>query len=346
MKKIKGTQSGSAKLRQSGNRKTNNPSKGKNEIPRVAYRTKKGRMIQGLTENVLTSRLFNGVAGKVQLIFTSPPFPLRRKKRYGNLEGEEYIAWLSAFAPKFRELLTNDGSIVIEIGNAWEAGQPTMSTLPMETLLAFKQAANLHLCQEFICFNTARLPTPAQWVTIERTRVKDAFTRVWWLSPTPNPKANNKRVLTEYSKGMKSLLERGTYNPGKRPSEHRIGKKSFLKRHLGAIPPNVLVPSQRELSLELTEVLPLANTQSYDKYQDYCRVHNLQFHPARMPRKLVEFFIQFLTDKNDLVFDPFGGSNTTGAVSEELGRKWISIEPNLEYIKGSKGRFIKGKKSK
>jgi DNA modification methylase len=35
-----------------------------------------------------------------------------------------------------------------------------------------------------------------------------------------------------------------------------------------------------------------------------------------MPTEIAEFFIRFLTDPGDLVFDPFAGSNTTGAVAE------------------------------
>ncbi len=54
--------------------------------------------------------------------------------------------------------------------------------------------------------------------------------------------------------------------------------------------------------------------------------------PARMLSGLVLFFIHFLTDKNDLVFDPFGGSNTTGYTAESLGRKWISTEIAEDYF--------------
>jgi site-specific DNA-methyltransferase (cytosine-N4-specific) len=58
-----------------------------------------------------------------------------------------------------------------------------------------------------------------------------------------------------------------------------------------------------------------------------------------MPIKLAEFFIKFLTDENDLVLDPFGGSNTTGQAAENLKRKWVTIERDESYVKGSHGRF-------
>jgi len=198
-----------------------------------AYRTPWGAMYQGDCENLLKSYPITRRKGKVQMILTSPPFPLNRKKKYGNRQGEEYLNWLKSLATLFRDYLTPDGSIVLELGNAWEVRKPIMSTLPIKALMAFLEAAELNLCQEFICYNPARLPTPAQWVTVERIRVKDSFTRVWWMSPAERPKANNRNVLTEYSKSMKELLRKGTYNAGPRPSGHHIGKKSFLSDNGG-----------------------------------------------------------------------------------------------------------------
>jgi site-specific DNA-methyltransferase (cytosine-N4-specific) len=254
---------------------------------------------------------------------------LNRKKKYGNRQGDKYIDWLASFAPVFTEYLKRDGSIVLEMGNAWEPGSPVMSTLAIEALLEFMRRGKLHLCQQFVCHNPARLPSPAQWVTIRRMRVKDAYTHVWWMAPTKEPKADNRRVLRSYSGSMLKLLERQTYNSGARPSQHHISKGSFLSNNGGAIPPNVLT---------------LSNTRSSDPYQKHCRNHNLPTHPARMPEGLPEFFIRFLTNCRDLVMDPFAGSNTTGAVAERLKRRWIAIEPDGEYLDGSRGRFSEGTK--
>lgn len=289
------------------------------------YKTKRGRLFVGTAESVLTSSDAKKYRGKVQLVFTSPPFPLNRKKKYGNLQGEEYLEWLEEISLLLKDFLTADGSIVMEVGNAWEKGNPVMSTLAMRALLAFQESSGLHLCQQFICYNPARLPSPAQWVTVERVRVKDAFTHVWWMSPSPRPKADNRRVLKAYSKSMLQLLASQKYNAGKRPSEHHVGEKSFLKNNQGAIPSNVLT---------------LSNTRTNDPYQVYCRDHGFEMHPARMQSDLADFFIKFLTEPGDLVLDPFAGSNTTGAAAEKLKRKWIAIEPNEEYVRGSRGRFL------
>lgn len=291
---------------------------------RLAYRTSLGRMYQGMAEQLLASGFGKRHRGKVQLILTSPPFPLNRKKRYGNKEGEEYIDWLASFASLFKEMLTPNGSVVLEVGNSWEKGAPVMSTLALRALLRFLDEGPLQLCQQFVCYNPAKLPGPAQWVNIERVRVKDAYTNVWWMSPTARPYADNRKVLTPYTSSMVDLLKKRKYNPGRRPSEHVIGEESFFHDNGGAIPSNVLQYS---------------NTQSSDRYLEYCRSKDLVPHPARMPADLARFFIKFLTEPKNLVFDPFAGSNVTGAAAQDLGRRWISVEPNSEYIESSRGRF-------
>lgn len=293
-------------------------------VPRLAYSTLSGSMFCGRIEDLLEHGELERWQGKVQLIFTSPPFPLNRKKKYGNLTGQDYVDWLAGLAPAFADLLTPDGSIVMEVGNSWERGKPTMSLLATKALIEFLENGNLNLCQQFITHNPAKLPGPAAWVTVERIRVKDSFAHVWWMAKTDRPKADNRKVLTPYSESMKRLLARQAYNAGKRPSGHKVNSTTFNRDNGGAIPSNVL---------------SLPNTRSRDPYQDYCREHEITPHPARMHPGLAEFFINFLTDAGDLVLDPFAGSNLTGSVAEQLGRQWLAAEPVQEYVDGSIGRI-------
>ncbi len=290
----------------------------------TAYETNWGVCFQGIAEEILESELTKRYRNNVDLIFTSPPFPLNRKKKYGNLQGEAYVEWLASFGPTFRDLLKPQGSIVLEVGNSWKPSRPVMSTLALEALLAFLKSGNLELCQQFVWHNPARLPSPAQWVNIERTRVKDSFTHLWWMSVTDHPKADNRRVLKEYSASMQQLLRTGKYNSGKRPSEHGIGATSFLSNNEGAIPSNVI---------------SVANTGARSAYLNYCQLHDIRRHPARMPIQVAEFFVRFLTEPGDVVLDPFAGSNTTGAAAERLARKWVAVEPQSDYILGSRGHF-------
>lgn len=312
------------------------------KYPLRGYRTYLGRYWNCSIEDWLNSRYGRELSGSVNLIITSPPFPLNRKKSYGNFNGNEYLTWLKDLGPKLKDLLAEDGSLVIEIGNAWNPGAPTMSTLPLEALIAIKNSTGMHLCQEFICHNPARLPSPVQYVNVERSRVKDSWTRIWWLSPNARPKADNRNILLPYSKAMKELLARQSYNAGRRPSEHTIGEKSFLTNNGGSIPASCLTEDALN---HYGSLIVAGNTKSVgDDYLEYCRKKGIKAHPARMQPALAKFFISFLTDTGDLVMDPFGGSNTTGEVAQMLGRRWAVVEINKENFTPSKQRFTRKKK--
>ena len=284
-------------------------------------------------EEFLDSRTGKLLRGRVNLIFTSPPFPLVAKKTYGNEVGAKYIDWLSSLADPLSDLLAPRGSIIIEVGNSWVSGKPVMSTAPLEALLAFAKRGNLEVCQQFICHNPARLPSPASWVTVKRIRLKDSYTHLWWYAKTPNPRSDNRKVLTPYSEAMKRLIKRRSYNTGTRPSDHSINPTSFFTDNGGAIAPSFLDADQ------IPSGLIYSNTAIDSSYRDWCNKEEIQVHPARMPSDLAAFFIEFLSREGDLVLDPFAGSNTTGFVANQLGRRWVGVEQDPEYVLGSMGRF-------
>jgi site-specific DNA-methyltransferase (cytosine-N4-specific) len=281
-----------------------------------AYLTALGRAYHADALDVLRSFRDESVA----LVFTSPPFALRRQKAYGNVAADEYVEWFWPFAQEIHRVLRSDGSFVFDLGGAWKPRSGTRSLFPYQLILRLGEI--FHLAQEFYWYNPSRLPTPAEYVTIQRTRVKDAVNTLWWLSKTERPQADNRRVLRPYSKSMRRLLRDG-YKPAMRPSQHEIGPH-FQRDNGGAIPPNILT---------------VPNTRSSDAYIQRCRAAGLTVHPARFPEELPEFFIRFLTQPRQLVLDPFAGSNTTGRVAESLERRWVSVEINADYVEGSRLRF-------
>jgi site-specific DNA-methyltransferase (cytosine-N4-specific) len=285
-------------------------------LPR--YTTKHGAAYVGNSLDLLKALPSRSVSA----IITSPPYALKFKKAYGNEDPEAYVDWFMTFAPEFRRVLKPNGSLVLEIGGAWNPGVPTRSVYHFDLLVRLVREQQFHLAEEFFWFNRARIPGPTEWVNVRRIRVKDAVTPIWWLSPSTTPEANNRRVLTPYSKQMQRLFVNG-YNHGFRPSGHVA--KQFENKNRGAIPPNLL---------------QIAHTSSNDGYQEYCRRLELTPHPARFPRQVPEFFAKFLTSKNDLILDPFAGSNMTGFVAEQIGRPWLAFELRREYVSGSLGRFL------
>lgn len=261
-------------------------------------------------------------ARSVDLIVTSPPFGLVRKKEYGNVESHEYIDWFRPFGREFARVMKSSSSLVIDIGGAWVPGQPTRSLYHFELAIMLCRELGMYLAQEFFWWNPSKLPSPAEWVTVRRVRVKDAVNVVWWFSLTPWPKASNKRVLAPYSDAMRGLLKNG-YRAKLRPSGHDISGK-FSWDNGAAIPPNLLA---------------IPNTESNSYYLRYCEKNGLKPHPARFPAALPEFFIRMLTNDGDVVVDPFAGSCVTGEVCERLHRKWTCVEMREEYLRGALGRF-------
>ncbi len=259
----------------------------------------------------------------VDLVMTSPPFGLVRKKEYGNVDADEYVEWFVPFAQEFHRVLKDSGSFVLDIGGAWNAGLPTRHLYHFKLLIMLCERIGFHLAQDFYWWNPSRLPSPAEWVTVRRIRVKDAINTVWWLSKTPWPKASNRRVLQPYSDSMEELLVNG-YKAKKRPSGHDISKQ-FSINNGAAIPPNLIA---------------IPNTESNSHYLRYCKEHQIKPHPARYPADLPEYFIRFLTDTDDLVVDPFAGSCVTGEVAQRLERRWVCSEMSENYLQGALGRFV------
>lgn len=312
-----------------------------------AYSSELGAAFQGDSRELLGELPDDSI----DLIVTSPPFALQHEKEYGNEDQHSYNDWFMEFVPEIRRVLQPHGSFVIELGGAFKRGWPERSTYQFNLLnrLVDEEEGQLHLAQDFYWFNPAKLPNPIEWVNVRKIRVTDAVTHVWWLAKeinkdaaneegeAPKPEANNQRVLQEYSDSQKDLLESGEYNDGERNSGWDIDPDSFANENEGAIPKNLIEAS---------------NTASNTHYLEMCREFGFDGHPARFPRQIPEFFVDFLTpnppyddwDRSQLdrpiVLDIFAGSNLTGKVAEQKGRHWLAFEKEEKYIETSQFRFL------
>ncbi len=274
------------------------------------------------------------------MVFTSPPYALHFKKEYGNAHKRDYVRWFIPFAKQIFRILRSDGSFVLNIGGSYNESIPTRSLYHFHLLIALVEEVGFHLAQECFWYNPAKMPMPAEWVTVRRIRIKDSVEHVWWLSKTPWPKASNLNVLKQYSPDMLRLSRRGV-RPTVRPSGHVI-RNSFDKIAAGgAIPSNVIedgLPAERDVPIPET-MLKFGNNAANDAYAKRSKELGLKMHPARFPAALPEFFIRLLTDEGDIIIDPFAGSNTTGLVAESLRRRWIAMERVPEYLEASRVRF-------
>lgn len=308
----------------SGARRTEDKTSVRFALPVELYRTPLGRAIVARSEDFLTDL----PEQSLDLIVTSPPFPLLREKAYGNLDQAEYVDWLVSFGPLIRRVLKETGSFVLDLGGSYQRGVPVRSLCNFRVLLRLCDEWGFFLAEEFFWHNSAKLPSPIEWVNKRKIRAKDAVNTIWWLSRKEFPKADVRRVLTPYSERMRKLLAdpEGFIQPRERPSGHDISRR-FGADNGGAIPSNLL---------------RYPNTESNSLYLRLCKQFELRPHPARFPEALPEFFIRFLTEPGDTVADIFAGSNTTGYTAERLGRSWIAVDCDRDYLTASALRFMEG----
>lgn len=291
-------------------------------ITNPLYTTSKGAAYYGDSLNLIDEL----DDASVDLVITSPPFALLRQKEYGNKEQSDYVEWLGQFAAKVMPKLKDTGSLVVDLGGAYQKGKPIRSLYNFKVLIYFCEVLGYNLAEEFYWFNSSKLPSPIEWVNKRKIRAKDSVNTVWWFSKGDYPKADVTKVLAPYSDRMKKLIENPEkfYTPKKRPSGHDISA-SFGTDNGGAIPSNLL---------------QISNSESNGRYLALCKEFGIKAHPARFPYKLPEFFIKMLTDEGDTVVDIFGGSCTTGEVCENLGRNWKCFELEMDYLAASIFRFL------
>lgn len=258
--------------------------------------------------------------GSLALILSSPPYPLVRQKDYGNLAAGEYVDWMADLAASWRPLLADNGSLVLNLGDCWEAGHPSLSLYAERLLIKLVDDLGYRLAQRFEWHNPSKMPAPAEWVTVRRVRAKPSLERIYWLSKgDAHPYADNRQVLVPYSKSMRKVITNGGEKGAQRPSGHELKASSFSADCGGAIPSNLLIA---------------ANTSSNSAYQNACREAGLPIHPARFPEAIPDWFIRFLSKPGDVVADPFGGSFCTASVARSLGRRFITAEKSLDYALG------------
>jgi len=259
----------------------------------------------------------------VDLILTSPEYPLAKPKAYGNRVGEHYLDWLTGLAQSWKPKLKISGSLVLNLQDAYQPNSPTLNLYQEKLLLRLVEDLGYHLCQKFIWHNPSKSPA-THWVTVKRVRVKSGFESFYWLGKTPHPKASNANVLRPYGRTMRRTLQQGGDQRKTRPSGQGHLTPSYARDNGGSIPDNVLVAH---------------NASSNDQYCRSCRGEGIPIHPARFPDEPIEFLIRLLTDPGDTVYDPLAGSLKVGEVAERLHRNWIATERSLKYLFGGRHRF-------
>lgn len=322
LEKVKGKR-GTWKLTEEGKKKLQPATPG---VSMLAFSTNLGLAIWGDMAEV-----FNRLGEPIYLCLTSPPYPLRNPRAYGNPRESEYVDFICTALEPIVANLVPGGSIVLNISNdIFMDKSPARSLYRERLVLALHDRLGLYKMDELIWNNPSKPPGPVQWASVQRVQLNVAWEPVYWFTNDPDQvRSDNRRILEPHTEEHIKFIEKGgiTWEPKSYcDGVHKQRHGAYSKPTTGRIPRNVIRQPHNCPDLKQTR-------RAVDKL-------GLPNHGATMPLALARFFVEFLTEKDDLVVDPYGGWATTAKAAELTDRRWITTEKILQYIRGGAERFL------
>ena len=267
--------------------------------------------------------------GSLSLVMTSPPYPLV-KREYGSFGLAEWLDWMSGLVGLWKDLIRDDGTIAVNLMDVHVPGAPTISTYVERFVIEAVDRHNLHLAGRMPWHSPTKLAN-LEWAVKRRVALKNSVEHVILLSKTPNPAWDTRRLPAEpYAERSASQLASDARRAAARKKEVRPGgydidSSAFARNGEGRIPSNLIISG---------------GVGGGGEYARRCRDAGITPHPARFPEELPKRVILLSTEPGQVVYDPMAGSGTTGKVALDLGRRFISSEPVLDYAASSRYRFI------
>jgi len=294
----------------------------KHSLSAIAYSTDLGLAVWSYANEV-----FEKLDEPVFLALTSPPYPLRIPRAYGNPVVAEYSEFLCGVLKPIILNLAPGGSLVLNLGDVFEEGSPAKSTYIEELVIELKKRFGLHLMNRIV-WKSNKPPGPIQWASIKRVQLNEAYEYCLWFSNDPNQcVADNRRVLEPHTARHLQTIKNGGASKARVNGDgaYRLKQGAYSNPTEGRIPRNVFEISNR--------------CDSQRAYKKAAKALGLRPHAATMPLELARKLVRFLTDIGQLVVDPFGGSVTTGLACEMEDRPWVATEIVYDYVRGSATRF-------
>jgi site-specific DNA-methyltransferase (adenine-specific) len=236
------------------------------------------------------------------LLVTSPPYAEQRKESYGGIPEDEYPDWMLSVVQAGMKILKPSGSFVINIKEHVNAGVRSLYVL--ETVL--RLAKEFRFVEEFIWNKTNPFPTG------NKKRLKDGFERCLHFTKSENfqffPDAVRAKSTSKWAGSNERRKNKGAF------ATSNGSKMDMSRRITGELvrPSNVITLPSSRINIG---------------------------HPAAFPVELPEFFIRLMTKEGNVVVDPFMGSGTTGLAARRLGRNFLGIELDENYVSLANGRL-------
>jgi len=236
----------------------------------------------------------------IDLIVTSPPYADQRKDTYGGIHPDHYVDWFLPIGAELMRVLKPTGSFVLNIKERVVDGE--RHTYVLELIIALRKQG-WRWTEEYIwhkknCY-------PGKWPN----RFRDAWERCLHFTKEKQFAMYQEAVMVPMGDWRISRLKNLSETDKRRDT-------SKVESGFGKNIPNWI---GRDLAFP-TNVLRLATE---------CGNRN---HSATFPEDLPEWFIKLFTIPGDVVLDPFMGSGTTAVASCRLGRHYVGVELNTEYV--------------
>ena len=289
--------------------------------------------------------------GTVQCVVTSPPYWGLRNYQVEKQLGlektpEEYVENMVKVFREVKRVLKHDGTVWLNLGDSYAGGGKGNYGSGIST---HNGTVSKH--PKGSDFKTPNLKTKdlvgIPWRVAFALQADGWYLRqdIIWHKPNPMPESVTDRctksheyifLLTKSAKYFydADAIKENSIDPesftGRRernaPSMYHIDKKNL--KNAGSVKENGKLTSGQIYEKRNKRSVWTINTQPFK-----------DAHFAVFPPKIPELCIKAGSSEGDTVLDPFFGSGTTGWVAQRLGRQWIGIELNEEYIKIANKRF-------
>ena len=240
----------------------------------------------------------------VDLVITSPPYVdiVNYGKKVSVKSTDTYVDWILPLFKEIHRVLKPSGSFILNINDKTEKG--LRSTYIYDLISRNDRETKLKLYDTYIWHKRNGIPNGGT----KRFRNNTEFL-FHFVKDVKQLKFYMDRVLEEPSQSYTNRNKYGLMNGhGQVIDGVRIKEKKTIKEQYSVRPDNVFRFSTAAAARD-----------------------NTIKHPAPYHKELPLYFINLLTDENDIVLDPFSGIGTTGLACKELNRNYIGYELNEVY---------------
>ena len=262
-----------------------------------------------MSYNILEGDCFelikNQPDNSVDLVITSPPYSdiVNYGKNVSTKKPDDYVDWILPLFKEIYRVLKPSGSFILNINDKCEGGY--RSTYIYDLISRNNRETKLKLYDTYIWHKRNGIPNGSQ----KRFR-------------------NTTEFIFHFCKDAKQIkfyMDRVLQEPKESTSDRY---KYDLDNGQGEVIDGVRVKVKRDKKIETDKVRPenVVRFSTAAASRD-----NTIKHPAPYHKDLPLYYINLLTDEDDIVLDPFSGIATTGIACKELNRKYIGYELNKTY---------------